>query len=77
MAKGACVVKGEGGVRGMHAPPTRYGRSMRGRYASYRNAFLFEIRFQQQNMETKKVLAADRYVAECFGAILSTNTWEI
>ena len=39
---------GKGGVcseRGRHAwyarPPTRYGQSMRGRYASYWNAFLF------------------------------------
>ena len=48
VVKGACMVKGGhawrkgGGVCGMHAPSsTRYGRSMRGRYASYWNAFLF------------------------------------
>ena len=42
---GACVVKG--GMRGERGeacvvcmPPMRYGRSMRGRYASYWNAFL-------------------------------------
>ena len=41
---GACVV---GGMRAMHARPTsapdttRYGRSMRGRYVSYWNAFMF------------------------------------
>ena len=35
MAKGGCMAKEGGGMRGMHAPPsTRYGWSMRGRYAS-------------------------------------------
>ena len=33
-----------GGVRGMHPPP-RYGRSLRGRYASYWNAFLLYCTF--------------------------------
>ena len=33
-----------GGVHVMHPPRTmRYGRSMRGRYASYWNAFLFTL----------------------------------
>ena len=34
-------MRGEGGVHGMHPThPTRYGRLLRGRYASYWNAFL-------------------------------------
>ena len=46
--RGACVAKGgmhgeRGGMCGMHTPPTRYGRSLRGRYASYWNAFLFRV----------------------------------
>ena len=50
LGKGGCVVKG--GMRGKRGlcmvctnphPSTRYGRSMRGRYASYWNAFLFSI----------------------------------
>ena len=48
---GACVVKGgmhgKGGacVVCMPPPSTRYGRSMRGRYASYWNAFLLDYRY--------------------------------
>ena len=54
MVKGACVVRGgmrgKGGMNGegeacmVCMPPssTRYGRSMRGWYASYWNAFLFK-----------------------------------
>ena len=41
--RGVCVAK-RGGVHGMH-PPTRYGRYMRGRYASYWNAFLCHMHF--------------------------------
>ena len=39
---GACMA---GGVCATHASPhtTRYGRSMRGRYASYWNAFLLSL----------------------------------
>ena len=63
MAKGA--VHGEGGVHGLQPPPpgsvtTRYGRSMRGRYASYWNAFLFTLnsakslsRFDKASIEFK------------------------
>ena len=38
---GACVAKG--GACVVCTPPTRYGRSLRGRYASYWNAFLFQM----------------------------------
>ena len=40
--QGACMARVMGGVHGMHTPhdTTRYGRSMRGRYASYWNVFL-------------------------------------
>ena len=43
---GVCMTGGhvwQGGVHAMHAPTRHYdiGRSMRGRYASYWNAFLF------------------------------------
>ena len=41
--RGACMVKGG---HAWYAPPpipTRYGRSLRGRYASYWNAFLFKL----------------------------------
>ena len=40
-------IRGEGGMHGERGacmvctPPTRYGRSLRGRYASYWNDFLF------------------------------------
>ena len=40
MVKGG--VHGEGGVCVVCTPPTRCSRSMRGRYASYWNAFLLE-----------------------------------
>ena len=42
MVKGGMHGK-RGGMRGMHPPPLRYGRSLRGRYASYWNAFLLGI----------------------------------
>ena len=60
MAKGGCMVKGvcmvngcvcgEGGGCMVCTPPMRYDRSMRGRYASYWNAFLFftKVEFQYQ-----------------------------
>ena len=38
---GACVA--QGGGHAWYAPPPRYGRSLRGRYASYWNAFLFGL----------------------------------
>ena len=45
---GACVAKGGHAWQGGHAwyahpPSMRYGRSMRGRYASYWNAFLLRV----------------------------------
>ena len=47
--RGACVaggVRGSGGVCGTHAPGRYYEIwSMSGRYASYWNAFLFDIKF--------------------------------
>ena len=45
--QGVCVV-GVCMVGGVHTPPntTRYSRSMRGRYASYWNAFLLFVHFQ-------------------------------
>ena len=54
VGRGVCMAAGRGmcggghtwqGVHGMHAPPytMRYGRSMRGWYASYWNAFLLQI----------------------------------
>ena len=47
-------VHGKGGHAYHACPPatTRYGRSMRGRYASYWNAFLFTI---NANSEHRKV----------------------
>ena len=42
VAKGACMAKG-GHAWYAHTPPTRYGWSMRGRYASYWKAFLFPL----------------------------------
>ena len=35
---------GKGGVHGMHPLSLRYGQSLRGRYASYWNAFFFYCR---------------------------------
>ena len=49
---GACVVKG--GMHGMH-PPTIYGQSLCGRYASYWNAYLFK------NEKTKVVMCSGKY----------------
>ena len=48
MVKGACVVKG-GGMRSMH------GRSLRGRYASYWNAFLFSNIFVKNCIKMKEI----------------------
>ena len=44
MVEGACMAGGMCYRGGIHTPPThtmRYGRSMRWRYASYWNAFLY------------------------------------
>ena len=70
---GACMVKGgmrgEGGVHGEGEcawdalPPTRYGRSMRGWYASYWNAFLFLLQLPQKTPANCKHL--HRLAANC------------
>ena len=49
--RGVCVAKG--GMCGMHAPPTRYSRSMHGWYASYWNAFLLKIILLLTNQDTE------------------------
>ena len=59
VGRAVCVAKWEG-VHGMHPqpPPTRYGRSLRGRYASYWNAFLF-YQFLQLSSHIKFVSNSD------------------
>ena len=55
---GACVAEGhawQGGMHAMDTPPpntTRYGQSMRGRYACYWNAFLLVIKIDNLQLGT-------------------------
>ena len=82
--EGACMVKGgmcgeggasvvKGGMRGMHTPPsTRYGQSMRGRYASYWNAFLF---FYQLRKENEKSVFCDKGFSFQFPFTLSNSAF--
>ena len=43
---------GKGGMRGKGGD--RYGRSMRGRYASYWNAFLFKVKIKKKKNEVNE-----------------------